>query len=78
MSIQVTIMLPIGSIDAQAVCCLSQELLSEIIPRTYITAIVRDAPRRARLQNIIISICVSAVFPRLLIRLFLILVAMVG
>jgi hypothetical protein len=42
------------------------------------TAIVSDAPSKARLQNIIINICVKAVLPRLLIRLFLILVAMVG
>ena len=45
---------------------------------TYSTAAVSEAVRSARLQNIIINICVNAVLPRLLIRLFLILVAMVG
>jgi hypothetical protein len=42
------------------------------------TAIARDAPRSTRPQNIMSNICVRAVFPRLVIRLFLILVAIAG
>jgi hypothetical protein len=37
-----------------------------------------DAPKSTRPQNIMRHICVRAVLPRLVIRLFLILVAMAG
>jgi hypothetical protein len=48
------------------------------VSNTYGTATASEAPRRARPQNMRRHIWVRAVLPRLLIRLFLILVAMAG
>ena len=45
---------------------------------TYGTAIEIEAPTSARVHNISRHICVSAVLPRLDMRLFLNLVAIVG
>jgi hypothetical protein len=46
--------------------------------QTHGTAIVNDAPRSAKLQNMRSSICVNAVLPKLEMRDFFIFVTNVG
>jgi hypothetical protein len=59
-------------------CQLSVLCRKGVKKTTYGTAIVRDAPRRAKLQNMRSNICVKAVFPRFEMRDFLSFVTRVG